>query len=365
MLRGVRTHFQPQQIMPLFHLYAAHENVSVMHGFRTAGQAAMAEAIGTVLHQNSFIAAVLFHLIRPWPLSSLQDDGIIIHLQITILDQHIRAGINVNRVRTGRFHRRGRRADRAAQILHMIAFIDMRGPEMGINQMKFRNPHVPAVGNVYQPGPLLVLVGTGRIPVPAQPEGLPGTQSVSVNGSTPAHGEAVHLIRIDQRRKIPAGLPFDPGQPQSIIADIVAALQHTALFHIQMHALPEEKGTSPIGTTGNHDHASSIFICRIDQLLNLFRMYPPIIQNPIICKHIGLAQLLQGRNPVFIKPSVNGSSVRKILFFSVHVLLRSEIPAPASFRSFPSGKEGLRIPSFSAYFIRFFPLLPRPPSSFP
>ena len=74
-----------------------------------------------------------------------------------------------------------------------------------------------------QPGSLTILVGAVT-PFPAQPAGFPGLKSVTVNSARSAHGKSIQTVRIDQCRKIQAGLSLNPGLGQIIIRDIIAAL---------------------------------------------------------------------------------------------------------------------------------------------
>ena len=90
--------------------------------------------------------------------------------------------------------------------------------------MQIRNQHILRIGYVDKTGPLLVLVSTLGIPFPSQPESLPSTQTVAVNNTGAAHGKAVHMVGIDQRRKIKACLSLDTSFAYLIVRGIIASL---------------------------------------------------------------------------------------------------------------------------------------------
>ena len=109
--------------------------------------------------------------------------------------------------------------------------------------MNIGQENISRVGDVHQTGPLLILVGTGRIPFSAQPESLPGTETVSVNGALAADDKAIHTVSIDNRRIIKAALALNACFAYGIVCDPVTALQYAILVHIQIDALLKKQRT--------------------------------------------------------------------------------------------------------------------------
>ena len=129
-LRGIRTHFQPEQIAGMVYFQAANQDIAVVHGLRAAGQTAVAETVVAVLHQNPLVGTIFRCGICPRALTAFQHNGIIVHFQIAVFDQHIRADINVDGIGTGSRNRMGRRENAAVQVFHMVAAVQMTCPEV-------------------------------------------------------------------------------------------------------------------------------------------------------------------------------------------------------------------------------------------
>ena len=165
-LWGIRAHFQPQQVAGVVDMQPANHHIAVMYGVRAAGQTAMAKSITTVLHEDAFVHAVFGQSVCPWSASALQHNGIIVDFQIAVLDQYIRADIQVNRIGAGGRDRLGRGVDAAIQIPDAAAAVEMSRPEMGILQRDAGKQYVAAMGQIHQPRTLLVLVGALRVPTP-------------------------------------------------------------------------------------------------------------------------------------------------------------------------------------------------------
>ena len=103
-----------------------------MDALRPERQAAVAEPVLAVLNDDPLIGAVLRRRIRPGTFSALQSHRVIVNGHIAVFYQNIAAGVDIDRVRAGTSDRRVGRQHPAAQILHMVALVDVRRPERRI-----------------------------------------------------------------------------------------------------------------------------------------------------------------------------------------------------------------------------------------
>ena len=136
----------------------------------------------------------------------------------TAIDKHIGTGIDIDGIRRGS-PARGIRCpdilrrceDIAVEVAHMVALIDMVRPERRVDKTDILDGDIPGVGHVGEAWALGILIGALRIPLPANPELLPITESVAVDGAMTSDGEAIQAVGIDKRTEILAGLTLDTG----------------------------------------------------------------------------------------------------------------------------------------------------------
>ncbi len=211
----------------------------------------------------------------------------------------------------------------------------MGRPEVTVLQRQSGNGHIGGIGNVQKARTLLILVGALRIPLAAQPEGLPGAQTIAVNDAGAAERQAVNILRVDERGEIGAGLAFNSGDLQVVVGNVVAAQQNAASSHIQVYALRKGEGTAHPYTFRNDDHAATRGCAHVNYPLNLGGVDFSIRRHAVFIQWIGLAEE-QGCTAVipgiaisgwggfaFVKPVADGRAVRKTVgtgcaFFRIH-----------------------------------------------
>ena len=143
-------------------------------------------------------------------LAALQGNRIIVDGHVTIANQNIPAGIQIDRIRAGGFDRGNGRQDPTGHIFDMVALVKVVCPEGRILKSESAYHDIAAMRKEDQPGPLRILIRTAGVPAPAQIEILPEPQAVSIDCSLPEHGKAIETVRVDQRGKVQAVLAFDP-----------------------------------------------------------------------------------------------------------------------------------------------------------
>ena len=280
-----------------------------MDALRPEGQAAVAEAVAAVLDQHPLGDAVFGQGVGPGALAALEHHRVVVDLKAAALDQHVGADVQVDGVGAGGLDRAAGRKDPAVQVPHMVAAVEVVGPEVGVLQLHPRHQHVGAVGEVNQPRALLVLVGAVGVPAAAQPESPPGAHPVAVDGARPADGKAVHPVGVDQRGEVGAALPLDAGGQQRVVGDVVAAPQHGPLAEVQVDPLLEEEGAGHVDAGRHHHHAAPLGSDAVDEGLQLGGVQPPVVQRAVVGHPVGAAQLGQGGDGGVVKPGVDGRPI--------------------------------------------------------
>ena len=77
------------------------------------------------------------------------------------------------------------------------------------------------IADIYQSGPLRILVGAVGIPQPPDPELLPIGIAVAVDGALAGDGKAVDMVGIDESGKILAGLTFETSRQHGKVGNAV------------------------------------------------------------------------------------------------------------------------------------------------
>ena len=142
MLSGIVAELEPEHIYRLLHATAADDDVFVMDRFRAAGQNAVAISVAAIFNYNTLIFTVFGKLVSIYTLSALENHRIVVDVEAAALDQHVRAGIDVNSIGAWCSNGSVWSANGTIQILYVVAFIDMGGPEVGILQRCLSNSDV-------------------------------------------------------------------------------------------------------------------------------------------------------------------------------------------------------------------------------
>ena len=133
MLGRVGTHFQPKHAVGIGESAVAHNYVPVVQALAAQCQAGVNRAEGAALHNDVVVRAVVRVFVGIRSLAAFQHNGVVVNVHVTAADKYVVAVINVNRVATGRFHAGGRRVDVAADVLHVVAAVQVIGPERTVD----------------------------------------------------------------------------------------------------------------------------------------------------------------------------------------------------------------------------------------
>ena len=228
MLWRVGAHLQPEHAVGTLGVAVAQDDIPVVYRLRAEGETAVHPSVATVLYKYPLAGTVGRVLVGPGALASLEHNGIVVHMHETAVDEHVGTRIDVDgvarrssplRVGLPDILRRGE--DIAVQIAHVVALIDVVGPEGRVHQMHILYGDIARVGYVREPWPLRVLVGTLRVPLAPYPELLPVGQSVAIDGAVAADGESVEPVGIDQCTEIGTRLALDAGGLPGEVDDAV------------------------------------------------------------------------------------------------------------------------------------------------
>ena len=111
-------------------------NIMVIETLTTECQTTVHLTIGTVFDNDIRVRTIIGILIRPCTLAALQYYGIIIDMHVTAMNQHVPTDIEVDGIRAGAAtfrvdwrHIFRRRKDETSQIAHVLAAVEVVGPE--------------------------------------------------------------------------------------------------------------------------------------------------------------------------------------------------------------------------------------------
>ena len=166
------------------------------------------------------------------------------------------------------------------------------------------------MGGKQKARPLLILIGAVGIPGPPQPKGFPKAQAVSVDHAVSRYGEAVQADRVDQRREVQTGLPFDAGKAQRIVRNVVAPLQDSVRFHPQVHALLKVQRAGHKGAARHHNGSAAFGAHAVDQGLKLRSLNLLPLFDPVVLHFVRFSFSSFGQR-VIVKPRINCGSVGK------------------------------------------------------
>ena len=140
----------------------------------------MYTTIATVLDKYTLAWTIVLVFVRPGTFATFHDNGIVIDMHEAAVDDDIGAGIDIDSVRRGSATLRilwpyilRRSIDVTAQIAHMVALVNVVGPERRIDKVHILNGHVLTVGDIGQSGALRILIGALGVPRATNPELLP------------------------------------------------------------------------------------------------------------------------------------------------------------------------------------------------
>ena len=241
MLGRVGAHLEPKHAVGTAYLNIAQQDVAVVHAFAAKSEAAVHNTVLAMLDEDVEAGAVVGIRVGPCALAALDGHGIVVDRHVTPVDEHIVAGVNIDGIAAGSLQPLGGRKDVAAEKAHVVAAVEVVGPEGAVGKGDVLHGHIVAVRQVHEPRALLVLVGALGIPLAPEPEGLPIMAPVAVDGALSGNGEAIDGIGIDQCGKIGTGLALDAGGENGKVGNVLAALEFAALFDEKMGALTEEE----------------------------------------------------------------------------------------------------------------------------
>ena len=290
-LRRVGAHLQPEHVVGVVGHAVAHDHVPVVHRLRAQRHAAMHRAIMAVLHQYIITGTILRSLVGKGALAALQHHGIVVHVHIAAAHHHVVAHVDVDGIGRRALDARGRRVDVEVEVAHVVAAVDVVGPEGRVDQPHVLDGHVLRVADIGQAGPLGILVGALAVPLTANPELLPVGLAAAVDGAPAGDSEAVEAVGIDQRHEVLAGLALDAGLADLEVVHALRPLQHAALLNVEMGALLEEEAARIEGTLGHHDDAAALLGCTVDDGLDGLRLdVGRTLAHAVVGQHILLAQ---------------------------------------------------------------------------
>ena len=99
-LRCVRAHLEPKHAGGSLHVNSTENNIMVIQTLRTECQTAVYLAIRTIFYNNISARAIVGILICPSSFTALQHNGIVVHMHITAVNQHVLTHIQINGIRT-------------------------------------------------------------------------------------------------------------------------------------------------------------------------------------------------------------------------------------------------------------------------
>ena len=244
---------------------AAQDDVAVVERLTAQRQAPVNLPVGAVLNDDVVVRTVVRVLVGPGPLAAFQHHGIVVHMHETPVHQHVVAVVNVYGIAAGgtalrllgKHVLRGR-VDIASQETHMMAAIDMVGPERTVHQPHVLHRNVRAVADIGKARTHGFEIGALAVVLPANPKLLPVEVSVAVDGSRAADGEPVEAVGVHQGGEILDALTLHAAVHEPEVADAVAAFQPSALSHAQVSALSEEERSAEEGAPGHHHHAAAL-----------------------------------------------------------------------------------------------------------
>ena len=309
-LRCVGAHLQPEHALGVAYLDVAEHDVAVVHAFTAKSQTTVHSAVFAVLDEHVVDGTVLRGLVCPCPLAALDSDGIIVHAHVASFHQHVVAHVDVDGIAAGGFDVTGGGEDGAAQEAHMVATVDVVGPEGTVLDAYILQGHVAGVGDVDEAWALGVLVGTLAVPCTTNPELLPIVAAVAVDGARAGDGETVAMVGIDEGGEVLAGLSLDACLQDGEIGDAVAALQFSPLLQIEVGLGLEEEGSALVGSGGDNDD-SAAFLRRLvdDGLYGLGLDQRTVVLHTIVGDDILLAERIDIYFLCIAEPGIHPGAV--------------------------------------------------------
>ena len=179
-------------------------------------------------------------MLRLGPLvESLQRHGVVVDAHVASAHQHVVAHVDVDGVARWGLQALGGRGDVGVEVAHMVAAVEVIGPERTIGKVDVLHGDVARTRDVNQSGALLILVGALGIPLAAQPKLAPIVVAVAVDGAGTGDDEAVEAVGVDEGGVVGACLTLDACGAKVEVGYAVGAFQPASLLHLQVGALAE------------------------------------------------------------------------------------------------------------------------------
>ena len=203
--------------------------------------------IDAVLDDDVTAGTVIGVLVCPGALTAFQHDGIIVHMHITAMNEHITAHIQVDGIRAGptatginRGYILCRRINETTQITYILTTVEMIRPERRVDNLHILNRHILRIRDIDITRAHRLHIGALGIILTANPEFLPVFLSVAVDGTWPRNREAIDTIGIHQCCKIVECLTFHTGLHNLKVSNTVGALQFPTLLYQKMRSRLKE-----------------------------------------------------------------------------------------------------------------------------
>ena len=212
----------------------------VFQAFRTQGETAVHPTIMAILDDHVVVGTVVGILVGKRALTTFHGDGVVVHVHIASMNQHVMADVDVYGIRAGALHTLCRRVDEAVEVFHSFALVEMVGPERTVHELYVLHSHILGVGYIDQPGALFVLVGACPVPLPSYPELSPIMVSIAIDSARSGDHEAIDVVHIHQGREIFASLTFYPSFLDGKVFHAVGAFQFASFLDEKVGSLLEK-----------------------------------------------------------------------------------------------------------------------------
>ena len=237
-------------------------------------------AISTIAHHNTLARTVIWIFVRPGALATFQNHGIVAHIHKATTDKHILTCIQVNGIARrcallgiNRCHIVSRGKDIAPQIANTLTLIQMIRPERRVNDAHILYCNILRMRDIHISWTHSLQICAVLIELSTNPEFLPISLTITINGAWTCNSEAIAPIGIDQSRKIVQGLTLHTCFHQFEIAYAVTASQLAIFLNLQMRSWLKKKRTTNHKATRNDNHAAAFLCTTVNNGLQLLCLY--------------------------------------------------------------------------------------------
>ena len=151
----------------------------------------MYRAERTPLHDDVAVGPVVRVLVGKGSLAAFQHNGVVVYVHVAAAYQYVVAIVYVYGVAARRLHACGRGVDVAANVLYVVAAVQVVSPKGAVYQPNVLHLHVAAVGQIDEPRAQSLEVGAILVEPAPYPKLLPKAQTVAVYRAVARYGETV------------------------------------------------------------------------------------------------------------------------------------------------------------------------------